>query len=71
MDEAQKMTGLEKLTALLTEFGIGFSATEKRCGVGTLITCESGGARLEGYGGFEIEFEFDEEGNFQQMAAWE
>ncbi|MFG9350137.1 hypothetical protein ACEP28_32440 [Pseudomonas aeruginosa] len=59
------MSDQEKLKALLTEFGVGFTEDE------TSISCEAGDAKVGGYIGFGTTFEFDTEGKFKRMGAWE
>ena len=58
-------TDKEKLTALLTEFGVGFKLT------GDEVTCEKGDAKIAGYTGFSTTFSFDPGGRFKEMGAWE
>lgn len=61
------MTDKEKLGALLTEFGVGWvhsRALDKIC-------CYHGMPKITGYSGFETIFEFDDDGKFLQMGAWE
>lgn len=69
------MTDKEKLEQLLTEFGVGFKnhdpanpewPTGPNC-----ISCFGSDARIDGYGGFYTLFEFDEQGKFIKMGAWE
>ena len=61
------MTDKEKLVALLTEFGVEWRAK------GQHIKC--GGynhyKKIIGFNGFYTEFEFDIDGKFLQMGAWE
>lgn len=59
------MNDKEKLKALLTEFGVGFTEDDAS------ITCEEGDAKVGGYIGFGTTFEFDTEGKFIRMGAWE
>lgn len=59
------MTDREKLTGLLTEFGVGFIED------GYDIRCQEGRAKIVGYSQFCTVFEFDETGAFLQMGAWE
>ena len=63
------MTDLDKLKALLTEFGVGFEveATED----GTSVTCSDGRSKVSGYAGFFTSFDFDCAGKFKEMGAWE
>lgn len=61
------MTDKEKLTALLTEFGVEWR--EKEDGI------KCGGykqyAKVTGYSGFYTLFQFDDNDNFVQMGVWE
>lgn len=61
------MTDKEKLTNILTEFGVEWR--EKPDG----IRCGGYAARerVTGYHGFYTLFEFYEDGTFKQMGAWE
>lgn len=59
------MTDKEKLEKLLTEFKVGFT---EEAGA---IVCEEGNENIGGYNGFMTTFEFDQEGTFIQMGAWE
>ena len=70
------MTDREKLIALFTELGIGFEyeeqtdwykSTESR---GSLV-CLEGRAKIDGYGMFFADFQFDENGKFIKMGVWE
>jgi len=62
------MTDKEKLCDLLTEFGVGWR--EK-----PYYTIKCGGYnsynKIGGYSSFYTLFEFDEDGKFIQMGAWE
>lgn len=60
------MTDKDKLKALLTVFGVGF--TENGDGD---ITCEHGDDKVGGYVCFYVDFEFDKNGKFVTMGAWE
>lgn len=70
----REMTDKEKLTNLLTEFGVGFSeeftinnhGTEIYC-----IECMSDNAKITGYNNFYTSFVFDKDGKFIEMGAWE
>ena len=59
------MTDKDKLKALLEELGIGFDDA------GEDIVCEQGMEKVVGYSSFYTLFEFDKEGKFVQMGAWE
>ena len=63
------MTDQEKLTALLTEFGVGFKV--KACDNETVIKCRQGYDKVEGYQWFSTEFVFNLDGSFNHMGAWE
>jgi hypothetical protein len=72
------MTDKEKLKALLTEFGIGFTEpVAEECQnniMGIVIekgNVEEGHEKVTGYYGFSAEFEFDAEGKFIQVGVWE
>lgn len=56
---------LQKLKALLNEFGVGFEES------GQAIVCEEGHNKVVGYLGFSAAFEFDESGNFKQISLGE
>lgn len=58
-------TDKEKLTALFDELSIGYTVEDKD------IVCMEGDANIDGYGNFYTRFEFDDEGKFIQMGAWE
>ena len=53
------MTDKEKLEALLTEFGVMFNGTEES------VTIE------QGYPGFYTQFDFDDNGKFEHVGAYE
>ena len=59
------MTDKEKLVQLFTEFGIEFEDNEN------IVLCEYGEDKIDGYPGFYTKFEFDNDGNFELMGAWE
>jgi len=63
------MTDFEKLKALLTEFGVGFEVKEGK--LGTEVRCECGAHKVEGYSSFFTEFNFNKDGKFICMGAWE
>jgi len=59
------MTDIDKLSNLLTEFGIGISRDDK------LIMCEQGRTKVDGYSGFFAGFNFDDDGRFINMIVGE
>ena len=59
------MTDKDKLKALLEELGIGFDNDQGG------VICEQGMEKVVGYSSFYVLFEFDKEGKFVQMGAWE
>ncbi len=66
------MTDKEKLIALLDEWGVPYFAGPDFVSVGYGPKCpliES--SKVDGYCGFFTDFEFDAEGNFVKMGAWE
>jgi len=63
------MTDLEKLKALLTEFGVGFGViceNQRR-----VVTCSESADKVEGYPNFYTSFVFDVRGKFMHMGAYE
>lgn len=64
------MKDMEKVRSLLTELGVVY--TEELHG-GRLIlrVTEGEGPKNVGYGGFITDFEFNLEGTFLEMGAWE
>lgn len=64
------MSDLEKLKALLTEFGVGFECCVSSTGFPYISCCE-GSAKVSGYHLFRTEFDFDKDGKFVEMGAWE
>lgn len=64
------MTDLEKLKALLTDFGVEFEC-DTDCKRQTFITCREGAKKVDGYGNFYTSFIFNEDGTFNYMGAWE
>ena len=74
------MTDLEKLTALLGEWGVPYAAGDGEVQVGQPIGGGGIGvgadhpgdeAKVGGYTGFYTLFTFDAEGRFVKMGAWE
>jgi len=63
------MTDYDKLKALLTEFGVGFTEIEEDGN--KVIHCEEGDVKITGYGMFYTTFDFTPEGKFIKMGAWE
>lgn len=59
------MTDKEKLSSLLTEFGVGFKENAES------IECHEGDTKIEGYLYFLTRFVFDKNGKFIKMGAWE
>ncbi len=59
------MTDKEKLEGLLTEFGIEFEKVNGE------ILCREGCAKITGYCMFFTLFDFNEDGSFKEMGAWE
>ena len=64
------MTDYEKLKALLTEFGVGFKEVEHGSGARS-IECHCEDSKITGYSCFYTSFEFNNEGKFIEMGAWE
>ncbi len=60
------MKDIDKLKSLLTEFGVGF--TEES---GDIIKCYYGSNKVEGYNRFYTTFQFNNDGKFVEMGAWE
>jgi hypothetical protein len=74
------MTDLEKLTSLLTEFGIGFTIptdippTKQWNAIppnSIVIECEEGSEKIIGYTNFYTHFIFNQDGSFLKMGIWE
>lgn len=61
------MTDKEKLEKLLTEFGVGWRNKPDGIKCGGSNTYD----KIDDYSGFYTLFEFDAEGNFTSMGAWE
>lgn len=63
------MTDIEKLKALLHEFGVPY---EETCGDAIYVSVKEGAAAtVSGYFMFCTIFEFDLGGKFLRMGAWE
>ena len=58
-------TDREKVTDLLAELGVEFIKRNND------IYCEESSAKVTGYCGFFVTFEFDSNGHFTQIGAWE
>lgn len=69
------MTDVEKLIELLSSFGVEFSRDDMaRADTGKIsdvVTLYCGSEKVGGYCGFFTEFEFDENGTFVTVGAWE
>lgn len=65
------MTDLEKLKALLTEWGVNFSQHSDSSGIEVMVAQETGGPKVGGYNCFFTTFDFDNDGTFKTMGAWE
>jgi hypothetical protein len=58
-------TDKEKLIALLTQFGVGFTVSDGE------IKCDQGFDKVTGHYGYYTTFNFDSHGHFIEMGAWE
>lgn len=69
------MTDVEKLIELLSSFGVEFSrdneAKSDAVVDSDVVTLYCGSEKVGGYCGFFTEFEFDENGTFVTVGAWE
>lgn len=68
------MTDKEKLETLFTEFGVGCVSDPdyiQRKDGRSVILCEESAGKIGGYNGFYTLFEFDKNGKFIEMGAWE
>ena len=67
------MTDYEKVKALLTDFGVGFEDRQPCTDTGGCphIICREGDAKVAGHTMFFIDFEFDKNGKFLKVGAWE
>jgi hypothetical protein len=70
VSDKQTATDLEDWRAFLTRFGVGFKEEPGR-GPEMHLTLTSGATRVTGYNGFFTSIEFDAEGAFIQLGAWE
>ena len=59
------MTDKQKLIELLFSFGVAYKSD------GNDIVCHEGDEKVTGYGCFYTRFEFDENGKFIKLGAWE
>lgn len=62
-------TDLERLKELLNDFGVEFSYFEDETKI--LISCRQGDIKVGGYSSFFTEFDFDKNGKFIEMGAYE
>lgn len=62
------MTDKEKLIALLTEFGVDFEQTRK---VADDLSSPGKSIKVEGHLGFYTLYEFNNDGSFKEMGAYE
>ena len=76
--ETNDMRDLDKLTALLDDFGVGYEAETTyaeslvpKVITGQYIECKEGAEKVGGYSMFTTLFKFDKDGNFETMGAWE
>ncbi len=68
------MTDLEKMETLLREFGVGYQRFEKiegKKGRIVQLLCREGNEKIGGYSFFCTTFDFDQDGKFEEMGAWE
>lgn len=64
------MKDIDKLKKLLAEFGVGFTV-EKDRDENDIIECYGGDAKIGGYNCFYTDFNFDKDGKFIEMGAYE
>lgn len=64
------MTDLEKLKALLTEFGAAFDEDQYADG-SRFVTIRARTKKVDGYCGFHADFEFTSDGAFVKAGVWE
>ena len=70
----KEQTDKQKLEALLTGFKVEYKAKDHYDIAGDLstsVTCSEGGEKVDGYCMFFTAFEFDKNGKFISMGAWE
>ena len=67
------MTDIEKLRCLLREFGVGFNDLQFKFNeVASSVECLAREhAKVEGYSGFAVNFNFDIDGKFIGVGIWE
>lgn len=65
------MKDYEKTKAMLVDFGVGFTEGEFSDEGLLYIKCEHGDKKVGGYSGFYTVFEFDKDGNFLKIGAFE
>lgn len=69
-----KLSDLEKLISLLTDFKVGFTLNDpdynRKMGLNDVI-CHADSVNVDGYPGFYTKFTFDSDGKFIVMGAWE
>jgi len=75
------MKNIDKVTALLSELGVGFEHREevdmaqgwvdKYPEAAQKLVCKDGMDKVDGYCGFITEFYFDADGKFVCMGIWE
>jgi len=71
------VTDQDKLKALLGEWGVPYSEEDDAGDMpGKAVTVGGWGAvadspKIDGYSGFYTRFEFEEDGSFRLMGAWE
>jgi hypothetical protein len=64
------MTDYEETKTLFTKLGIGFEEDETAQGK-PILTLAEGSTKIRGYGGFYCNFEFKEDGSFEEVSVWE
>lgn len=71
LSEVSEVTDYERVKAMLTEFGVEFTEHKSVKGDLTFLQCKSGSEKVGGYSGFYTDFDFDKDGKFLGMGAWE